>query len=140
MAPEFPGSIAIHLELKAGATDAQLDLLKSYIARIGVPCKLPEEYEALLRSSNGLVGRGPRLFMILDPADDVVSNTEASPVTEFTPGILIIGSDGCGQWLGIDIRSESSSPRYLWLDPISFDYEDNLWCANSLTALFEFLV
>src|SRR3569833_4156301 len=102
MSPEFPGSIAIQLELKAGATDAQLDLLKSYIARIGVPCKLPEEYEALLRSSNGLVGRGPRLFMILDPADGVVSNSEASRVTEFTPGIVIFGSDACGLRLGFE--------------------------------------
>src|SRR3569833_4529751 len=98
MAPELPNSKTNQLEQKTGATDAQLDLLKSYIARIGVPCKLPEEYEALLRSSNGLVGRGPRLFMILDPADDVVSNTEASPVTEFTPGIIIIGSDVCVLW------------------------------------------
>jgi hypothetical protein len=75
------------------------------------PIRLPEEYLALLRFSNGgegELGVEPGWFQLW-PAEEVLASNRDYGVPEFLPGFFGFGSNGGGELLAFDLRS---SPRY----------------------------
>lgn len=77
--------------------------------------RLPEEYLAFLRYSNG--GEGPLCiepwWFQLFPADEVVAYNDGYKVAEFLPGWFAIGSNGGGEMLAIQKRDGSPCPVYM---------------------------
>jgi hypothetical protein len=107
------------LELSPGAPPDALEELRK-----AAGADLPSDYLAFLSRTNGALGTGPDLFVILWPAEEIMEATEGYKTAEFAPGLLTIGSDGCGNLLGIDLRSEvQEEGRYLWFDSMSMDWE-----------------
>jgi hypothetical protein len=84
------------------ATDAIQDLVS------GCAIDLPDEYIEFLRFSNGgegELGVDPGWFQIW-PAEQVIQLNEGYKVTENIPGYFAFGSNGAGEMLVFDARSE----------------------------------
>ena len=91
----------------APASDASLARL-----RRSSPVDLPQSYCALLAYSDG--GEGPLqvqpLWFQLDPSDVTADAIERRQYNEFFPGFVIIGSNGAGEYIALDIRGTSPWP------------------------------
>lgn len=122
--------LADQLMLNAGATEEAIDgMLKS----LGVP--LPEDYLDFLRHSNGCIGVGPDLFVILDRAEKVHAYTIGYGVTKSYNGLVIIGGDGCGNIIGIDARTrDPKKMAFVVVDAVWLDLESQS-CQYRATTL-----
>ena len=136
---ELPVSVVEELTLSKGASDEAIHILTSFVAN-EYGTSLPTDYIEFLRISNGAVGHGPDLFVILDPAESVPSTTEGYSAQEFAPGLLVFGSDGCGNLLGIDMRGGlSRDGRYVWVDGSGISWEEIMYGASCLAGLLQYL-
>src|SRR5262249_30653850 len=92
------------MQLNAGASEEEINEL---LGSAGT--ELPQEYLDFLRAANG--GEGPlgeRGYLALWRAEEVGQANQEYSVAEFAPGLLLIGSDGGGTAVGIDLRSSDS--------------------------------
>lgn len=116
-----------------GASAEALARLKSCAA-----APLPESYLALLAHSNG--GEGPLavqpFYFQLDPAETVAAGVEAGALEEFFPGFLMIGSNGGGEFVALDLRKPSPWP-VVAIDMTNADLEESvLPIADDFDAFF----
>ena len=122
-------------ETTSGAAEHLIESLISYATT-----RLPNDYISFLHQSNGAIGVGPNLYVVLWRAEEIVQLNEASGVREFAPGLLLIGSDGCGNLLGIDTRSMMPEEMtYVWVDSMSLEWDEIRHTADSLGDLLEHL-
>jgi SMI1 / KNR4 family (SUKH-1) len=74
--------------------------------------ELPQSYFALLAYSDG--GEGPLpvqpLWLQLNPADVTADAIESQQLAEFFPGFIVLGSNGGGEYIALDIRALSPWP------------------------------
>lgn len=69
--------------------------------------QLPLAYRELMLRSNGLEGfMGEYHYLVLWPIEQVVELNDAYSVSEFAPGLLLIGSDGGDTGYAFDTRME----------------------------------
>ena len=111
------------LEKRDGAAEGAIDNLLQW----GLEKhdrRLPSDYIEFLRESNGTIGKGPDLYIVLDKAEEVAATTEGYGTSESAPGLVIIGSDGLGNLIGIDCKASTSAKRYLRADPLSIAREE----------------
>jgi hypothetical protein len=69
---------------------------------------LPEDYKQFLRHSDG--GQGFVLssaYLILWPVEQLLEMNKAYEVAEYAPGLVLFGSDGGGEALAFDMRSDA---------------------------------
>lgn len=89
------------------ASEASLSRLRK-----STPAELPQSYVALLTYSDG--GEGPLpvqpLWFQLDPADVTADAIERRQHDEFFPGFVVIGSNGGGEFVALDVRGASPWP------------------------------
>lgn len=85
----------------------------------GVATNLPQDYLDFLRTTNGATGIGPDIWVNIAPAEEVVETTLGYGAFKYAPGLILVGTDGLGNVLGIDVRSgDTKSMRYVRLDPV----------------------
>lgn len=131
LTPMIEPDLLRQLELKEGATEEALAALQESLGT-----RLPADYLDLLRYSNGAVGIGPNLFVILAPAEEVAENTSGYGAPKYAPGLIIFGSDGCGNLLGIDTRNpEPAAMEYVLFDAICLDWDEENGRVKSLSDL-----
>lgn len=71
--------------------------------------RLPLAYREFMLRSNGLEGFiGKRHYLVLWPVERIAELNAAYGVSEFAPGLLLIGSDGGDSAYAFDTRLESS--------------------------------
>jgi SMI1 / KNR4 family (SUKH-1) len=74
--------------------------------------ELPSEYLSFLRQSNG--GEGPLgaqpFYLQIDPAEEVALALEQRRHEAFFPGFIMIGSDGGGEYIALDVRGSAPWP------------------------------
>ena len=71
-----------------------------------VGLKLPKDYAAFLRRSNGGDGFiGPNAYVIFWRLGELVEMNKAYQVEEYAPGLFIFGSDGGGEAYAFDART-----------------------------------
>lgn len=88
------------LTRRSGATDA---LITQSERELNV--KLPDDYLALIRSTNGAEDFvGSSAYLVLFPVDELGAVNLAYNVAANAPGLLIFGSDGGGEAYGFDAR------------------------------------
>ena len=110
-------------DTKPGAPGATMQKLSDYV-QSSTGTGLPGDYLDFLRFSDGGIGHGPDLYLIMDSAEQVPASTEGY-AAEFAPGLIIIGSDGGGNVLGIDTRSKRpESMPYIMVDPIVLSWDE----------------
>lgn len=69
-----------------------------------INASLPPSYRDLLLRSNGLEGFIGNNYLVLWPIEEIIELNAAYGVSEFAPGILLIGSNGGGSGYAIDYR------------------------------------
>ena len=105
------------------------------------PIELPSEYLRFLVYSNG--GEGPLglppYYFQIDPADEAALALEDRRHEEFFPGFVIIGSNGGGEYVGLDVRGSSPWP-VVALDMTNIDLDESVLVIASSFAAFIDLV
>jgi len=132
------GDFLDQLEMRAGASEHAIDQMLT-----DLKAPLPADYVAFLRRSNGAVGHGPDLFVILEPAERIREATIEYGAAEYYPGLVVIGGDGCGNLLGINGRScDPEQMEYVVFDPVWLDLESESCQHRSKTLqdVFAYLV
>ena len=128
------------LEKRGAVSESSLAVLLQW-AEINYRTVLPADYIEFLRYSDGTVGHGPDIYVILDAAEEVPATTEGYGTAEFAPGLVVIGSDGFGNLIGIDVRQEApDASRYLLTDSLALSWDDQeLSGASYAGSLLELL-
>ena len=116
----------------AGATEASLARLVA-----ASPVELPSEYLRFLAYSNG--GEGPLgvqpCYFQIDPADEAALALEDRRHEDFFPGFVIIGSNGGGEYVAIDVRGSLPWP-VVALDMTNADLDESVLIIASSFAAF----
>jgi hypothetical protein len=107
--------------------------------RACAPAALPERYLALLAYSNG--GEGPLAAQpyrfALDSAETVAEAVETRMHEEYFPGFLMIGSNGGGEFVALDLRKCAPWP-IVALDMVNSDLDESaLTIADDFDAFLE---
>ena len=63
---------------------------------------LPDDYKEFMRKYNGGEGDIGQTWFVLYPIDELQEINDAYEVQQFMPGHIIIGSNGGGEFYGID--------------------------------------
>ena len=119
-----------------GATDTSLARLVA-----ASPVELPSEYLDMLAHSNG--GEGPLpvqpCYFQIDPADEAATALEDRRHEKFFPGFVIVGSNGGGEYVGLDVRGSAPWP-VVALDMTNIDLSESVITIASSFATFVDLV
>lgn len=73
--------------------------------------KFPPDYRDIITLSDGLDERLPNAHLVLWSLEDVIeiNGRDAYGFLESLPGLLLIGSDGGGELLAFDLRTEPAT-------------------------------
>jgi hypothetical protein len=85
---------------RPGATARELDALTQNCPG------LRRDYIDFLSTCNGLEGEIGETYVVLWSTTDLIELDEACAVSEFGPGLLLVGTDGGDDGFGIDTRNE----------------------------------
>lgn len=123
----------------ASVPGADDDTLKRLMTSSAV--ELPSEYLAFLRHSNG--GEGPLAaqpyYVQIDPADEVAAGLEQRRHDEFFPGFVMIGSNGGGEYIALDVRGSAPWP-VVAIDMTNCDIAESVRPIASSFAAFSDLI
>lgn len=93
-----------HCAKGEGATEASLTAVEEWIGK-----RLPTAYREFMMRSNGAEGFvTDSTYLVLWPAEQITELNEAYSVSEFAPGLLLIGSDGADVGFAFDMRNEAA--------------------------------
>jgi hypothetical protein len=103
--------------------------------------RLPTDYAKLLRCQDGLADFVGEAYLDLWTLPDVVArNADEEPwnyLRDRHPGILVVGSDGGGEWLAYDLR-RTPSPVLL-VNNLSSGWHEAFLQADSIDDLLDML-
>lgn len=89
-----------YLTLKPGASKETISAVQAILA-----ISLPEQYLDFLRLSNGADGFVGVSYLTLWALEELEQFNREYQVTEFAPGLLLIGSNGGGEAYAIDLQN-----------------------------------
>lgn len=132
----LPPEILAQIETYDGASENALKKLADFI-KAHFDAEPPQDYLDFLRFSNGGQGIGPNLFVILDSSEDVP--VRGLGYSEFLAGGLIVGGNGCGNVLGMDLRNKTEKDYFL-ADPICMVWNDKYSFSVHGSSFVELLI
>ena len=110
-------------QIKLPATDEEVDEIKKYLKS-----ELPESYIQLLKFTNGFSGEveGGGFFQIWK-SEEVIKLNDLYHTSKFIPGMLLIGSDGGDESIGIDLRKDSQTFGHYFTTPfLPLDWDNSI--------------
>lgn len=96
--------------------------------------KLPSDYVDFLLFSNGCEGGIGESYFVMWPIEELVQNNEDCEVEEYTPGLVLFGSNGAGEAFGFDMRTEEV--KYIMI-PFMLEYEAIIEQGRTIIDFFE---
>lgn len=91
---------------------------------------LPASYRALLNSIQTQSKKPP---LLIYPIEKLVSHNKANQMQEFAPGAFLVGSDGGGEGLVLDVREESPTYGQFYFMPfIPMGWKDAILAGTML--------
>lgn len=95
----------------------------------------PSDYRDLIKSSDGAEELLPNAYLVLWPLEKTVgiNGRDAYGLLESLPGLLLIGSDGGGELLAFDMRTEAAT--VVLVNAVSGSWDEVSPQANSLSDL-----
>src|SRR5271156_5392423 len=69
--------------------------------------RVPHGYARFLKQANGGEGFIGNAYVILWPVEELLEMNRAYQVAEYAPGLFLFGSDGGGEGLAFDTRSDA---------------------------------
>jgi hypothetical protein len=99
---------------------------------------LPEDYSGFLRFSNGIEGPVGNGYLVIWPCEELFQANQDYHISEFAPGLVLIGGDGGNTAYGIDCRStDRDARRYLETDLVGIGWDAVFFRCSSLEELIE---
>ena len=112
-APDFTAGLAP----RQGASSLEIEAAERALGR-----PLPEDYRGFLRRSNGAEGFvGPDAYVMLWSTRELVELNEAYAVSEFAPGLVLVGTNGSDT--GYGFIEMGGVPRYVRVPLIGLSVE-----------------
>jgi hypothetical protein len=95
---------------------------------------LPKDYLELLQKYNGGEGFIAEEYLVLHKAEEIKRLNKEYGIENFDTKIFLIGNNGNGEAIGIDLRNEKT--EYI-LIPYSFEYKSIIKLAENINGLFK---
>ena len=83
--------------------------------------RFPADYTSWLQDNDGLEGDLGGCHLSLYAVEELVELNRDSAVAEFIPGLVLIGTDGGGEGIGLDLRGADSPVVLVNLDSLRWD-------------------
>lgn len=99
--------------------------------------KFPNDYKEFLLKSNGVSGFVGEAYLLIWPLEDIEEINQIAKVNEFTPGLILFGSDGGGLSYAFDARQ--SVPPLVEIPDISIHVEEIKICGFTFYEFLEYL-
>jgi SMI1 / KNR4 family (SUKH-1) len=97
--------------------------------------RLPEDYASWLGDNDGLEQDLGGCYLSLYAVEELVERNHGYGVSEFMPGLLLIGSDGGSEGIGLDMRGQDSPVVMVGLS--SLRWEEAIQQAESFDEFLE---
>lgn len=95
------------------ANNSDIETIETYTST-----KLPVSYVDLLMITDGFSGEVSNgSFLQIWKSGEVIGLNKSYKIEEFNPGMLVIGSDGAEEAVGIDIRKDSKTLGQYFMVP-----------------------
>lgn len=108
--------------------DAQLQEVERQIG-----FSLPASYRTLLNSIQTQTKKPP---LLIYPIEKLVSLNKANQMQEFAPGAFLVGSDGGGEALILDVREDSATYGQFYFMPfIPMGWKDAILAGTTLDEI-----
>ncbi len=109
-------------------------LEKATLDSIGLRMDLPNDYVELFQKFNGGEGFIGKEYVVLHKAEDLQNVNAECGIQEFDSKIFLIGHNGAGEAIGIDLRNGKTV--YI-LIPYLFEYDAIIELADNVNGLFK---
>ena len=83
--------------------------------------RFPADYTSWLQDNDGLEGNLGGCYVSLYAVEELVELNRRSAVAECMPGLILIGTDGGGEAIGLDLRGADSSVVLVNLNSLRWD-------------------
>jgi hypothetical protein len=107
------------------------------IAKIPHVVKLPEDYLAFMRASNGAEGSIGKAYLAILSVDEMVQANEQLDVEERAPGLVLFASDGGAEMYCFDLRREQI--RVSVINMMDIGFEEPRYRSDTFSGLLQFL-
>jgi hypothetical protein len=106
-------------------------------AQASLQISLPADYVAFMSETNGATGFVGNSYLNLMPIEELAARNERLKSAEYTPGLLIFGSDGGGMAYAFDTRSDPMP--IVEMDFVTIDANKAKVCAPTFVAFLHYL-
>lgn len=83
--------------------------------------RFPVDYSTWLRDNDGMEGDLGGCYLALYAVDVLVQRNRDYAVADHMPGLLLIGTDGGGEAIGLDVRGEAAAVVMVNLNALRWD-------------------
>jgi hypothetical protein len=83
--------------------------------------RFPGDYTSWLRDNDGLEGDLGGCYLALYAVEELVPRNRDHALADHMPGLLLIGSDGGGEAIGLDVRGEEAGVVLVNLSSLRWD-------------------
>ena len=111
---------------------ASLDVITETENKLGI--KFPSDYIEFMLFSNGCEGSIGESYLTVWPIEELVETNEDCEVEEYTPGLILFGSDGGEEAFAFDMRSDNI--KYIMV-PYMLEFDAVIEQGSSIIEFFE---
>lgn len=97
--------------------------------------RFPEDYATWLQDHDGLEGDLGGSYLSLYALGELIERNRGYAVAEFMPGLILIGTDGGGEGVGLDVRSPGTPVVLVNLNSLHWD--EAIYQAESFTLFLD---
>jgi hypothetical protein len=111
---------------------SSLEVISEIENKLGV--KFPSDYIEFVLFSNGYEGSIGESYIVIWPIEELIEANESYEVEEYTPGLILFGSDGGEEAFAFDMRTDNI--KYVMV-PYMLEFEAVIDQGNSIIEFFE---
>ncbi|HXF83845.1 MAG TPA: SMI1/KNR4 family protein [Anaerolineales bacterium] len=120
------------LKFQPGASQATIKKVESKYN-----FEFPNDYKEFLLKSNGASGFVGKSYLLIWPLEDIEEINRLAKVDEFTPGLVLFGSDGSGMSYAFDVRR--SPPAFVEIPDMSIHIKEIKTCGSTFYEFLKYL-
>ena len=121
-----------YIEKEQLCQPSNLEVISEIENKLGV--KFPSDYIEFMLFSNGYEGSIGESYIAIWPIEELIEANESCEVEEYTPGLILFGSDGGEEAFAFDMRTDNI--KYVMV-PYMLEFEAVIDQGNSIMEFFE---
>jgi hypothetical protein len=124
------------VHLNQPAVDSEISMAEQELC-----VQFPDEYQRLLKRSNGFVGEygenNKSAFIALYSVSELARVNSALHIAELQPGALVIGTNGGDEQIGLDLRKDHESYGSFIQTPFLMNWKDTWFFGKTVEEFLE---